>query len=113
MSTEKRLEIHSTRNAPSLDGLSNVVVAVSWSRIVAKTFGEGENAKTHTAGYPGVTEVSAPDSQNFINFDNVTDDHLKEWVSQLVDFGPIDARLELQIQDTVDAPLIIPRNPAQ
>ena len=113
MSTEKRLEIHSTRNVPSLNELSNVVVAVSWSRIVAKTFGEGENAKTHTAGYPGVTELSAPDPNNFIDFNNLTDDHLKAWIEQVVDLNPIDARLELQIQDTVDAPIVIPRNPAQ
>lgn len=112
MSTEKRLEIHSTRNTPSLNGLSNVVVDVSWSRVVAKILGEGANAKTYTSRYPGITKVSAPDPQNFINFDNVTDDHLKEWVSQLVDFDPIDAKIELQIQKTADAPLTVPRNPA-
>jgi len=107
MATEKTIQIHSTRNEPSLDGLSNVIVAVSWSRIVTKTITEGENAKTHTAGYPGVTEIGAPDPNNFIDFDSVTDDHLKAWVSELVDFDPIDARLEEHIQNvasSVDVP---------
>lgn len=47
-----------------------------------------------------------------INNLNLTDDQLKAWIEQVVDFDPIDTRLGLQIQDTVDAPIIVPRNPA-
>lgn len=113
MATEKRTEIHSTRNAPSIDGLSNVVVAVSWSRIVTNTVGEGEDAKTHVASYPGVTEIGAPDSNNFIDFDNVTDDHLKAWINEVVDISVIDERLEQHIQNSITAQINISRPSAQ
>lgn len=112
MATEKTIQIHSTRNVPSLDGLSDVIVAVSWSRILTKTITEGEDARTHTAGYPGVTEIGAPDPNNFIDFDSVTDDHLKTWVSKLVDFDPIDARLEEHIQ-SVTSSVTVPRPSAE
>lgn len=109
MATEKRTEIHSTRNVPSLNGLSNVVVAVSWSRLISQTIGEGEEAKVHTAGYPGVTELGAADPNNFIDFDNVTDDHLKAWIDQVFDVSAIDEQLEQQLQNIVAAPVSVPR----
>lgn len=112
MATEKKIMIHSTRNTNSIDGLSNVIVAVSWTRLLIKTLGEGEDAKTHTAGYPGVTELGAPDPNNFIDFENVTDDHLRTWITELVDLNPIDAQLEQHIQN-VTSSAVVPRPSAE
>lgn len=104
MAVEKTLKINSMLTEPSLDGLSNVVVSVTWSRIVKETVGEGEDAKTYSCAYAGVLVCPPPSSDNFVPYENLTEEEVKSWIAQEVDLDPIDAGLEEQLQKDIDGP---------
>lgn len=104
MAVEKTLKVAAMLTEPSLDGLTNVVVSVTWSRIVKETVGEGEDAKTYSCAYAGVLVCPPPNSDNFVPYENLTEEEVKSWITQEVDLGPIDATLEQQVQNEVNGP---------
>lgn len=105
MATQSKVMILSLLTEPSLDGLTNVVTSISWNKIMEETVGEGDSIKTYIASYPGITPCGSPDPNNFIPFDQLTEQEVIDWVNQNVDWAPIDIELEKQIQNQMSAPV--------
>ena len=68
-------KITGVKKAPSLDGLSNVITHVNFDYTGSK--GSGANKKEST--FHGACPVGAPDSENFIDIDKVTEANVIEW----------------------------------
>ena len=68
-------KITGVKKAPSLDGLSNVITHVNFDYTGSK--GSGNNKKEST--FHGACPVGAPDSENFIDIDKVTEENVIEW----------------------------------
>ena len=68
-------KITGVKKAPSLDGLSNVITHVNFDYTGSK--GSGANKKQST--FHGACPVGAPDSENFIDIDKVTEANVIEW----------------------------------
>ena len=77
--------------APSLNGLSNVVVAVHW-RLTAI---EGDI----TVSDHGITTIPPPDPSTFTHHDTVSIDDVIGWVSCVLDVDALKANLARQITE--------------
>lgn len=72
MSTSYTVTVMSLDTAASLDGFSNVVIAVNW--LAAASDG------AYTARQSGRTRLGAPVPTSFIPFDNLTESVVKSWI---------------------------------
>jgi hypothetical protein len=77
--------------APSMNGLSNVVVAVHW-RLTAME--DDIMVSDH-----GITDIPIPDPGTFIEHDMVSIDQVINWVSSVLDVDAIKANLDRQIAE--------------
>lgn len=91
---------------PSEDGLTDVVKSISWTRLGTETVGEGEEAKTYTAGFPGVTPCPFPNPESFIPYANLTEAEVEAWLEQLLDVPFIDAIVTKSLQDQINPPVV-------
>lgn len=62
----------------SLNGLSNIIKSVNWE------YGD-ENISIS-----GTAELSEPDANNFILFEEITNNMVKEWIQKTIDFSSYD-----------------------
>lgn len=62
----------------SLNGLANIIKSVNWE------YGNG------TVSITGTVELPEPDQNNFIPFEEITGDMVKEWIQKIVDFNYYD-----------------------
>lgn len=106
MAIEIKWVITAMPAAPSEDGMTDVVKSISWTRLATETVGEGETAKTYTAGFPGVTPCGAPDPAHFTPYDEITEPHVEGWLNELVDVASLDAQLTKNIEDQITPPVI-------
>ena len=107
MAIEIKWVISAMPAAPSEDGLTDVVKSISWARLATETVGEGETAKTYTAGFPGVTPCGSPDPTHFTPYNEITEPQVEGWLNELVDVVNLDAQLTKNIQDQVTPPVVI------
>jgi len=82
----------------SKDGLEKVAYNVHWSYFA--TNGE------HTASMIGVQSVGEPNPDNFVAFENLTEDDVISWISAAMDVEQMQANLDKQIEDLV-APKVV------
>ena len=75
--------------AKSLDGLTDVVREVTWSRILTNN--------TYTVSCNGRSSVSEPDPTAFIPFNELTEDQVTSWLYTVVDVTAIDTSLNEQL----------------
>lgn len=103
---ELKWKVVSMRTAKSEDGLTDVVKSASWTRVATEVVGEGEEAKTYIAGFPGVTPFEAPDPASFTPYDQITEAQVIEWISAKVDVPAMDAMLTKQVEDQINPPVV-------
>ena len=82
----------------SKDGLEKVAYNVHWSYFA--TNGE------HTASMIGVQSVGEPNPENFVAFEDLTEDDVISWISAAMDVEQMQANLDKQIEDLV-APKVV------
>ena len=82
----------------SKDGLEKVAYNVHWSYFA--TNGE------HTASMIGVQSIGEPNPDNFVAFEDLTEDDVISWISEAMDVEQMQANLDKQIEDLV-APKVV------
>ena len=85
--------------APQKNGLAKVVVTINYRRIAT----DGEL----TAEYAGALGFSAPSVDNFIIFDNLTQEIVEKWLNEGTNLEEIDADLDAQIEQKKNNPIVI------
>lgn len=80
------------------DGLEKVAYNVHWSYFAT----EGE----HTASMIGVQSIGEPNPDNFVAFEDLTEDDVISWISASMDVEQMQANLDKQIEDLV-APKVV------
>lgn len=82
----------------SKDGLEKVAYNVHWSYFAT----DGE----HTASMIGVQSIGEPDPENFVAFEELTEEQVVEWISATMDVEKMQENLDKQIADLV-APKVV------
>ena len=82
----------------SKDGLEKVAYNVHWSYFA--TNGE------HTASMIGVQSISEPNPDNFVAFEDLTEENVIAWIEAALDVETMKANLDKQIEDLV-APKVV------
>jgi len=85
--------------APQKNGLSKVVVTINYRRIAT----DGEL----TAEYAGALGFPTPSADNFIIFDNLTQEIVEKWLNEGTNLEEIDADLDAQIEQKKNNPIVI------
>ena len=82
----------------SKDGLEKVAYNVHWSFFAT----DGEN----NASTIGVQSVGEPNPDNFVPFDQLTEEQVVSWITASMDVEQMQANLDKQIEDLV-APKVV------
>jgi hypothetical protein len=82
----------------SKDGLEKVAYNVHWSFFAT----DGE----HNASMIGVQSVGEPNLDNFVPFDQLTEEQVVSWITASMDVEQMQANLDKQIEDLV-APKVV------
>ena len=82
----------------SKDGLEKVAYNVHWSYFA--TNGE------HTASMIGVQSIGEPNPDNFVAFEDLTENDVISWIESAMDVEQMQANLDKQIEDLV-APKVV------
>lgn len=82
----------------SKDGLEKVAYNVHWSYFAT----EGE----HTASMIGVQSVGEPNPDNFVAFEDLTEDDVISWIEAAMDVEQMQANLDKQIEDLVSPKVV-------
>ena len=90
MALEKSIEILSIQKVASLDELSDVVTHMRFSRVGK----DGDNAVRMN----GMVELPSPDSDNFVEISNITEEMAIKWVADNHDMAHFDSMLEEKIE---------------
>lgn len=80
------------------DGLEKVAYNVHWSYFA--TNGE------HTASMIGVQSIGEPNPDNFVAFEDLTEEQVVSWIEAAMDVEQMKANLDKQIEDLV-APKVV------
>ena len=80
------------------DGLEKVAYNVHWSYFAT----EGE----HTASMIGVQSVGEPNQDNFVPFDQLTEEQVVSWITASMDVEQMQLNLDKQIEELV-APKVV------
>jgi len=80
------------------DGLEKVAYNIHWSYFAT----EGE----HTASMIGVQSIGEPNPDNFVAFEDLTEEQVVSWISAAMDVEQMQANLDKQIEDIV-APKVV------
>jgi hypothetical protein len=94
--SEYRWNIDQLLCAKSLDGLTDVVREVSWSRILT----DGQ----YTVLSSGRSSVTEPDPTSFTPFNELTEQQVISWLYTVVDVATIDASLNEQLIAAMQPP---------
>jgi hypothetical protein len=98
--------VNSMLTALSEDGMTDVVKSASWTRTASEVVGEGEEAKTYTASFPGVTPFATPDPAAFTPYEDITEEQVIGWIDAKVNMPAIDADLILNVENQINPPVV-------
>jgi hypothetical protein len=99
-------KVNSMLTAKSEDGMTDVVKSASWTRTATEVVGEGEDAKTYIASFPGVTPFNTPDPASFTPYEDITEEQVIGWVDAKVDMPAIDATLTSNVENQINPPIV-------
>ena len=98
--------VNSMLTALSEDGMTDVVKSASWTRMATEVVGEGEEAKTYSSTFPGVTPFSAPDPAAFTPYDQITEAQVIGWIESKVDMASLDQTLTTNVENQINPPVV-------
>ena len=94
---------------PQEEGQENVVFNIHWRKKATETVGD----KTYAADTYGACTVGAPDAENFIAFEDLTEEVVITWLEAVLDVETIDRQLDAQIEDQKNPPVVTKTVPWQ
>lgn len=93
--------------APSLDGLTDVVVTVHWRRNAVAVDGE----TTYFADVYGAMACATPSETDFTAYPDLTFEQVCAWLEAGLDVEALNANLDAQIENQINPPIIVLPNP--
>lgn len=107
MTTTYNWAVSSMDTAPSLDGLTDVVVIVNWRRNAVTV--DGDN--TYYADVYGSMGCATPSETDFTAYPDLTFEQVCGWLDAGNDVPTLDANLDAQIENQINPPIIVLPNP--
>lgn len=107
MTTTYEWVVSQMDTAPSLDGLTDVVVTVHWRRNAMAVDGD----KTYYADTYGAMACATPSSTDFTAYPDLTFEQVCGWLDAGNDVPALDANLDAQIENQINPPIIVLPNP--
>ena len=103
MATQFNWVVNQLDTAPSIDGLTDVVVTVHWTRTAEQYVG-AEPIKVSSYGTMGCT---TPSSTDFTAYPDLTQAQVESWLDAGLDVTAIDLNLQAQIDNIINPPIIV------
>ena len=75
-----KIQINNIDRYVSKDGLQDVCKTVHYTMIVSKTIGKYEDVVTYDVSAIGTVELDAPNSNDYISYEDLTKENVKDWV---------------------------------
>lgn len=107
METIYQWDISSMDTAPSLDGLTDVVVNVNWKRNATAI----NNDITYFADIYGQMPCTTPSDTDFTAYPDLTFEQVCGWLDAGLDVPALNASLDAQIENQINPPIIVLPNP--
>lgn len=107
METVKSWVVSQMDTAPSLDGLTDVVVTVHWRRNAVAVDGE----TTYFADVYGAMACATPSETDFTAYPDLTFEQVCGWLDAGNDVEALNANLDAQIENQINPPIIVLPNP--
>jgi len=107
MTTTYQWVVSSMDTAPSLDGLTDVVVTVHWRRNAVATDAD----KTYYADTYGAMGCTTPSETDFTAYPDLTFEQVCGWLDAGNDVEALNANLDAQIENQINPPIIVLPNP--
>lgn len=95
--------INALEYAPELDGLPKVIVNVNWTYI-------GKKDDVVQSVY-GSQPVGKPNEEDFIPFEDITEDEVIGWLESELDVPALQLTLAQQIENIINPKVIVDNNP--
>jgi hypothetical protein len=107
MTTTYEWVVSQMDTAPSLDGLTDVVVCIHWRRNAVAVDVE----TTYLADVYGAMGCATPSSTDFTAYPDLTFEQVCSWLDSGNDVPALDANLDAQIENQINPPIIVLPNP--
>jgi len=85
----------------SMDGVNDYVMAIHY-RVIAKCAGVGIQPV-----YSGVADLGTPSAADFIEFSNLTQEHVEQWLKDSIDVSSIESALADEIAALTQANSVV------
>jgi len=99
MATQFNWVVNQLDTAPSLDGLTDVVVVVHWVRTA-------QDGEINVSSY-GTMGCQTPSSTDFTAYPDLTYEQVCSWLDLGLDTEAIDLGLDKQIENIINPPIIV------
>jgi hypothetical protein len=99
MATQFNWVVNQLDTAPSLDGLTDVVVVIHWNRIATQD-------EIVVSSY-GTMNCTTPSETDFTAYPDLTQAQVEGWLDAGLDVPTIDANLDKQIENIINPPIIV------
>jgi hypothetical protein len=103
MATQFNWVVNQLDTIPSMDGLTDVVVVIHWTR-TAEQFVGGE--PINVSSY-GTMNCTTPSETDFTAYPDLTQAQVEGWLDAGLDVPTIDANLDKQIENIINPPIIV------
>lgn len=107
MTTTYEWSVSQMDTAPSLDGLTDVVVTVHWRRNAVAIDGD----KTYLADIYGAMACQTPSGTDFTAYPDLTFEQVCGWLDSGNNVEALNANLDAQIENQINPPIIVLPNP--
>jgi len=107
MTTTYEWVVSQMDTAPSLDGLTDVVVTVHWRRNAIAVDGD----KTYFSDVYGSMGCQTPSGTDFTAYPDLTFEQVCGWLDAGNDVEALNANLDAQIENQINPPIIVLPNP--
>lgn len=98
--TEFKWQIEWMKSKPTVDGLNNVVVSAGW-----RCTGVQDE---HSSTVYGSCNFSDPNPENFVQYDNLTEQQVLEWCWSVgVDKASAEEAIQTQINEKITPPVVM------
>tara|TARA_R110001592_G_scaffold271495_1_gene538042 strand:+ start:380 stop:727 length:348 start_codon:yes stop_codon:yes gene_type:complete len=93
-------EINAMDRYPTQDSLTGVVHTIHW-RMYATSDQAGEDGDPYTANVFGTYNLAEPDTENYIEYANLTQSIVEGWLDSNLDVAQIQSGLDDQINQLI------------
>ena len=107
MANTKKWVIAALDCKPSIDTMTDVVSVIHWRKQATEVVDD----KTYTADMYGACTVTLPEPESFIEFNDLTEATMVEWLEAVLDVAAIDSALDAQIDFQKNPPIVTKKAP--